>query len=173
MQQKLAVACALVKRTDVLLLDEPTLGLDVETSHELRGTLVELARRDGRTILLSSHDMHAVQDICRRVIIIHDGRVVTDDQVSNLLEVFRARAYRVRLDHALDDASAAALRRRFDLLHIHPRDDGTDIEVELLARDEIYDLMDLLRSQGCTIESIDREEPNLEEVFLSIVQRDR
>jgi ABC-2 type transport system ATP-binding protein len=172
MQQKLAVACALVKRTDVLLLDEPTLGLDVETSHELRTLLVDLAREDGRTIILSSHDMHVVQDICRRVIIIHEGRVVTDDLVSNLLQLFRARAYRVRLDGALDDGVARALHERFELVHIRPDDDGTDIEVELFARDQIYELMDILRAGQCVIASIDGAEPNLEEVFLSIVRDD-
>jgi ABC-2 type transport system ATP-binding protein len=171
MQQKLAVACALVKRTEVLLLDEPTLGLDVETSHELRSALVALARDDGRTIVLSSHDMNVVQDICERVIIIHEGRVVTDDRVANLLQVFRARAYRIRLEGAISDAQARALHERFDIVHTRAEDGGTDIEVELFARDQMYDLMDVLRAGGSVIESIDREEPNLEEVFLSIVRK--
>ncbi|MFQ5795465.1 MAG: ABC transporter ATP-binding protein [Candidatus Bipolaricaulia bacterium] len=116
MQQKLAVACALVKGTDILLLDEPTLGLDVETSYELRNVLKEMAKRGERTILLSSHNMNVVEEICDRVIIIHQGRVVTDDQVANLLELFKARAYRF------------------------------------------------------AIESIDCRNPNLEEIFLKIVQ---
>jgi len=171
MQQKLAVACALVKRTEVLLLDEPTLGLDVETSHELRSTLVTLAREDGRTILLSSHDMHVVQDICQRVIIIHEGRVVTDDRVSNLLQVFRARAYRVRLDGWISERQERALTEHFEIVHTRERDGGTEIEVELLARDQIYDLIDILRDGGSIIESIDRQEPNLEDVFLSIVRK--
>ncbi|MDW8110619.1 MAG: ABC transporter ATP-binding protein, partial [Candidatus Bipolaricaulota bacterium] len=94
MQQKLAVACALVKRTPILLLDEPTLGLDVETSYELRWILKRMAEQGQRTILLSSHDMNVVQDICERVIIINHGRIVVDDRIENLKRLFTASAYR-------------------------------------------------------------------------------
>jgi ABC-2 type transport system ATP-binding protein len=170
MQQKLAVACALIKGTDILLLDEPTLGLDVETSYELRASLKDLARNGGRTILLSTHDMNVVQDICDRVIVIHKGKVVTDDNVSNLLDVFRARAYRFVLEGRLDDASCRRLGERFDMLQLHHTEHRSEIEVEFLDNTALYELMDVLRESGAVIEGIDRKDPNLEEIFLSIVR---
>jgi ABC-2 type transport system ATP-binding protein len=170
MQQKLAVACALIKQTDVLLLDEPTLGLDVETSYELREALKGMAHNDGRTILLSTHDMNVVQDVCDRVVIIHEGKVVTDDKVANLLDVFRARAYRFVLEGRLDDKTCRHLDSSFDLLTLHHTDHRSEIEVEFLESTMLYRLMDVLRESGAVIESIDRQDPNLEEIFLSIVR---
>ncbi|MEO7803257.1 MAG: ABC transporter ATP-binding protein [Actinomycetota bacterium] len=167
MQQKLAVACAFVKQTPILLLDEPTLGLDVETSHELREQLRQMAVDEGRTILLSSHDMDVVQAMCERVIIINAGKVVADDRVSNLLELFKARAYRFTLKHALASHFEIALKDRFPLIEVN----GASLEVELADGAEIYELMDLLRSSGAEIEAIDRKDPNLEEVFLKVVRK--
>ncbi len=170
MQQKLAVACALIKGTEILLLDEPTLGLDVETSYELRGALKAMARDHQRTILLSTHDMNVVQDVCDRVIVIHEGRVVTDDRVTNLLHMFRARAYRFILEGRLEDRACHRLERSFEMLELHHTDHRTEIEVELLDSAALYKMMDVLRESGAIIESIDRQDPNLEEIFLAIVR---
>ena len=168
MQQKLALACAVVKGTPVLLLDEPTLGLDVEASHELRGLIRELASTE-RTILLSSHDMSVVQDLCQRVIIVNAGRVVTDDSVSNLLALFRARAYRFTLADPLPPAHRSELERAFPLASV----DGTTIDVELEDAGGFYTLVDALRGAAAVIESVDRRDPDLEEVFLRIVRTQR
>ena len=170
MQQKLAVACALIKQTEILLLDEPTLGLDVETSHELRDALKSMARNDKRTILLSTHDMNVVQNVCDRVIVIHNGRVVTDDRVANLLAMFRARAYRFALEERLDESVQRRLERDFPMLEVHHTDHRSEIEVEFVENATLYTLMDALRECGAVIESIDRQDPNLEEIFLSIIR---
>jgi ABC-2 type transport system ATP-binding protein len=173
MQQKLALACALVKQTEILLLDEPTLGLDVETSYELRGALKEMARGGNRTILLSSHDMNVVQDVCDRVIIIQDGRVITDDLVTNLLGLFRARAYHFQLADRLTEAQQRKLESCFQMIQVHNSDHTSEIEVEFLRPEQLYELMDLLRDEGAVIEAIDRRDPNLEDIFLAILRRER
>ena len=172
MQQKLAVACALVKQTEILLLDEPTLGLDVEISHELRSSLKEMASGGNRTILLSTHDMNVVQDICERVVIINDGKVVTDDRVDNLLKLFQTRAYQFELDGKLAAEQEERLQERFDLIEISGSDYQTQIKVELPESSQIYELMEILRAGESLIRSIDRKEPNLEEIFLKIVKGD-
>jgi len=165
-QQKLALACAFVKGTPVLLLDEPTLGLDVEASYELRAHLREIAASGERTIVLSSHDMAVVQDVCERVIIINGGRIVTDDRVSHLLDVFRARAFRFTVLGRVQDLSG-----RFPLIEVTEAADRTLVDVELLEPAAIYDVIDALRAQGATLESIERREPNLEEIFLEVVRK--
>ncbi|MCL0036461.1 ABC transporter ATP-binding protein [Dehalococcoidia bacterium] len=170
MQQKLAVACALVKKTEVLLLDEPTLGLDVETSHELRFTLKNMARRGERTIILSSHDMSVVQDICERVIIVNNGKIVTDDQVANLLRLFHASAYRFEIEGRLSKQQERQLEERFEMLKISETDHHTEIEAQLEDGNRIYEVMDILKAGNSRIRSIARKEPNLEEVFLNIVK---
>ncbi len=173
MQQKLALACAMVKRTPVLLLDEPTLGLDVEASFELRQVIKELAATGERTVVLSSHDMAVVEDVCERVVIIQDGRIVADDRVANLMRLFRARAYHFAISGTLSDEARAALEALFPLSTVRTADDHTEIEVEFPDPRDFYRLVDLLRDAGCTIDSIDRRHPDLEEIFLRIVKGDR
>jgi len=167
MQQKLAVACAFVKQTPILLLDEPTLGLDLETSFELREMLRTMAADNGRTILLSSHDMNVVQDVCERVIIVNNGKIVTADRVANLLDLFRVRSYSFTVRGCPNEP---ALREEFENIAIQADGPLTTIDVELLDGSRIYDLIDALRASDCVIESIDRREPNLGDVFLRIVR---
>ncbi len=170
MQQKLAVACALVKQTEILLLDEPTLGLDVETSYELRRVLKDLAQRGERTILLSSHDMSVVQDICDRVIIINKGRVVVDDRIENLKRLFQASAYRFEIEGRLSPEQRRALQERFELLKITDTDGRTIIEAEMLDPSRVYEVIDVLKQNGARLESVGRQYPDLEEIFLRIVR---
>ena len=167
MQQKLALACAVLPDTPLLLLDEPTLGLDVATSHELRGYLRALATENNRGILLSSHDMHVVRDLCDRVVIINGGRVVADDTIDRLVSLFKARALRVMLAAPLGPATLDRLTSQFEI--VRPVDDVT-VEVALRDGAELYVLVDELRAAGCTIEAVNSVEPDLEEIFLSIVK---
>jgi ABC-2 type transport system ATP-binding protein len=172
MQQKLALSCALARRSPVLFLDEPTLGLDVETSRELRAYIRELAA-DGRTIMLSSHDMKVVQAVCDRVVVLVDGRVVADDTVDNLLALFRAQAYRFTVTGGLSSGQETALHARFDLLKITPDDGRTIIDVEFADESGLYDMVAVLGSEGTPIASIDRSEPDLEQVFVHLVAKAR
>lgn len=170
MKQKLAIACALVRNTDVILLDEPTLGLDVETSYEVRALIRELAEREGRTVLLSSHDMGVVETVCRRVIIVSQGKVVTDDRVSRLLDLFRTRALRVTLSAPLDVPAAEEVQAQFPSATLHDDPSESVVEVALSDGQSLYQLMDVLRRHGASVEDISRTEPNLEQVFLRVVR---
>lgn len=173
MQQKLAVACALVKRTPILLLDEPTLGLDVETSYELRWILKKMADEGQRTILLSSHDMNVVQDICERVIIINHGRIVVDDRVENLRRLFTASAYRFEIAGHLSPQQQRKLTEQFDMIKISADGSRTIIEADLLDSQKVYEIIDVLRENGCQLDSVGKQYPDLEEIFLRIVKGEK
>lgn len=114
MRQRVLVAAALLHDPDVLILDEPFSGLDVNASGLLRALLAGLARR-GKMLLLSSHEMQVVESLCHRVLILHHGRVVADGapgaleaqrQSQSLEEVFalvtEQEDYRARVDAMLD-----------------------------------------------------------------------
>ena len=168
MQQKLALACCLIKQTPLVLLDEPTLGLDIETSYELRAYLRRLGN-EGRTVLLSSHDMSVIEDLCERVIVLNEGRVVTDDTLANLLELFKARAYRLQVMGPLAPFQNGALKEKFELVEISENSEHSYINVQLGDSGDIYELIDILHQGRTVIESIDRRDPNLEEIFLRMV----
>ena len=169
MQQKLALACAVLPGTPLLLLDEPTLGLDVEISYELRDYLRQLAA-EGRGILLSSHDMQVVRDVCDRVVIINGGRVVADDAIRNLVALFKARAVRVCLETALSEQEMGRLATTFDVVRMAGESDRNCMQIALRDASEFYRLVDELRAAEAVIESVDSVEADLEEIFLSIVK---
>lgn len=83
MIQKVLIAAALLHNPEILLLDEPLLGLDVTTSQIIKDLILELSRQ-GKIIIYSSHILEIVEKICSRVIFIHKGCVVADDSVENL-----------------------------------------------------------------------------------------
>ncbi len=169
MKQKVAVVCALAKQTRLVFLDEPTLGLDVETSLELRSVLRDIVRETGRTIVVSSHDMDVIQDICERVVIIKEGRVVADDRVENLLALFRTRAYRIVLSDGLAAEDAARLAAAVPGIAYEPRGRQTELQFSLPSAEKLYQVIDLVRSTGAVIETISQKEPNLEETYLKVI----
>lgn len=172
MQQKLALACAVLVGAPVLLLDEPTLGLDVETSYELRHFLQSLARDDGRCVIVSSHDMQLVSDVCGRVVIITAGKVVADDTVDALVGVFRAIAVRFSLAAPLPHGGDLAIHR-FDAHQAVDAAGRTTLDVTVADSDAFYELIGALRDAGAVVERVDGAAPDLEDVFLSILKGNR
>ena len=84
MKQRLGIADILIKDPDVLIMDEPTNGIDPEGMHELMALIRELAEKDGKTILISSHQLHQIQQICDRVGIFVKGKLVACGEIGEL-----------------------------------------------------------------------------------------
>jgi ABC-2 type transport system ATP-binding protein len=106
-RMKCEIAAALLHRPQVVFLDEPTIGLDVTMQRRIRTFLSEYNRRYGATILLTSHYMADVEALCRRVIIIHHGRLLFDGDLSDLVQRFTAhKTIVVRLEDCQADLHA-------------------------------------------------------------------
>ncbi|MBM7600384.1 ABC-2 type transport system ATP-binding protein [Virgibacillus halotolerans] len=170
MQQKLAIAVAMLADSEVILLDEPTLGLDVETGYEVRDLLRSIVKDDNRTIIISSHDMDVVQDLCNRTVIIDKGKIVTNDKVENLLRLFQVRAYTITLGGLLSDQQHQCLLQKFPQLEYTTDTIQSTLEIDLVKSEEIYDLFDVLKMENTFIESIDRSTINFEQIFMKIVK---
>jgi ABC-2 type transport system ATP-binding protein len=170
MKQKVSLACTLARDADIVFLDEPTLGLDVESSLELRAELRRLVG-DGITIVLSSHDMDVIEDVCDRTIIMNGGSIVADDTVENLLSLFHTQTYEVILDRHTSDGMRDHLRNEFDATDFEHRGESELFHAQVTG-DEFYALSDVLREAGVTVSSIETIEPDLEEVFLHITDGD-
>jgi len=87
-RMKCEIAAALLHRPSVVFLDEPTIGLDVTMQRRLRAFIIEYNRRFGATVLLTSHYMADVESLCRRVVVIHQGKLLFDGELSTLLQKF-------------------------------------------------------------------------------------
>ncbi len=170
MKQKVSLASVLAGGADVVFLDEPTLGLDIESSLTLRQELRRIVDERDLTVVVSSHDMDVIEDICDRVVIMHEGRVVADDTVTNLLRSFDTRGYRITSPD-LDERTVATLGNRFDVVAVQEYGESTRIEVEADS-DAFYDLTATLRDHDVTLEAVETVEPDLEEAFVELTGGD-
>jgi ABC-2 type transport system ATP-binding protein len=170
-KQKVSLACTLARGTDVVFLDEPTLGLDVEASLELRRELRRLAEEEEITVVLSSHDMDVVEAVCDRVVILSDGRVIADDPVEDLVRLFETQAYRVTVGGPVPDAVRRRLDRAYDAGEWSTAGDRTTFDVTLTDGDTLYEVLDVLRGAGLELVDVDGLDPDLEEVFLEVTGR--
>lgn len=172
MQQKLAIAVAMLANTEVLLLDEPTLGLDVQTGLEVREILKSIVKNYHRTIIISSHDMDVIQDICNRTVIINQGTVVIDQRVDELIKLFEVRSYRLTLTEPLSLDQQKAISARFPANEYVEEQAHSYLTVQLEKSEDIYQIFQVLQLNRTPIDSIDRKAIRFDEVFLKIIQGD-
>lgn len=173
MQQKVAIAIALLADTEVIYLDEPTLGLDIETSYEIRRLLKEIVQEEQKTIIISTHDMPVVQEICERVIIVNHGKVVADDRVDNLLQLFESKAYRFTLLKPLSDWQKEVLEKEFIVTISENDNNQTILDVNITTSEGFYKITEILEKEQTPIEKIDRSIVDFEEVFMNIVKGEK
>lgn len=172
MQQKLAIVVALLGEPELLLLDEPTLGLDVESSITIQRLLKEISAQRGITILITTHQMDVAQSLCRRVAIMRKGRIVVNETVDHLVDLFKRQDYVARFQHE----RLAALRPQLELAGIafeeveEKRPEQASLRFKLGRPQEIYALMELLSTTGVELLDFHEETPTLEEIFLSVTR---
>jgi ABC-2 type transport system ATP-binding protein len=165
MQQKVAVAAALITDPPILLLDEPTIGLDVEAARTVKDWIVRLAHEEGKTVVLTTHQLDMAQELCDRVAIMRAGRVVADLPVHELLRRFRQDRYQIVLG-ALTQGAELSLPVGTTV----SSSDGTTMLTSSLDDHDIYGLLAQLSERGLPLRSVSPVEPSLEEVFLELVR---
>lgn len=170
MKQKTSLACTLVRETPVTFLDEPTLGLDVESSLDLRQELRRLVEMEDRTVILSSHDMDVIEAVCDRVIIMNDGRIVADDDIDELLSVFRTQAYRLEVDGRFDASARQRFNEAYGATEWVAGDGWTRFDAMRVRGQQFHDLIADIEEVGATVLSLEALEPDLEEVFLDVTE---
>jgi ABC-2 type transport system ATP-binding protein len=159
MKQRLGLAAALLKDPDLLILDEPTNGLDPTGMADMRVTLRRLADA-GRTVLLSSHLLGEVQQICDRVGVISRGRLVAETTVADLGSGGRLRIVADPLDVARDLVATLAGTDRVDV-------DGDALAVDIDAGKAAWLNSELVRA-GISVSEIRWSAPDLETTFLEL-----
>lgn len=168
MRQRLGVAEVLIKRPRLVIMDEPTQGLDPEAAHEFLN-IVQHLKAQGISVLLSSHQLHQVQAVCDRVGLFHKGRMVLEGTVPELARKVLGGAYRVRVQAKGDgDAIERALRDVKGVAAVK-RESGDWYEVEA-ARDLRPEVARAVVQAGGQLYSLDVEEPNLDEIYTRYFQ---
>jgi len=158
MRQRLALAQALLPAPKVVLLDEPTEGLDPEGIHEIRTLIQRLNRERGLTVLLSSHLLSEVEQLCTRIAILNHGRLVFEGKWEDLESV--NLRYRI---HVNDVAHAELIAAKTQVRVL-----GDDV-YEVLEGNDIADFVAALVWDGIKVRLVQKERPNLEALYLKAV----
>ncbi len=170
MQQKVAIAMTLIVKTDIILLDEPTLGLDVQSHVDIKNILEEISNELNKTILLSTHDMNLVQSICKDVVVINKGKLVANESVKKLLDMFKTRSYEIELSENISNEKIEdLLRQNNDLYFING---GTKIEVDITNFQDVYKIMEVLKNSNIPIKEIKQKDVNFERVYLNLTEEE-
>jgi ABC-2 type transport system ATP-binding protein len=162
MRQRLGIASTLLADPSLVILDEPTNGLDPAGQREIRALVRELAG-EGRGVLLASHLLHDVQQVSDRVVVIHQGKLVMAGTMASVLA--RSTGYCIEVP---DLEGAAAVLRSVPFVR-DVRIDGTILAVAADAG-KGADLNRALAAAGIYAEGIERRETSLEEVFLELTE---
>ena len=169
MQQRIAIACALIADPSILILDEPTLGLDVEATQIMKALLKRLAQDYKKTIIITSHQLDVVQELCERVAIMHKGKIIADKNLNELLMLFGQNYYQIKIKGAFNGHRVDELK---DFI-IKEEDGATLLTGPIESQTKLYSWLDKIREQGMTLISVSPLEPDLEEVFLKLVKNER
>ena len=160
MKRRVLVAQALVHKPPVIVLDEPTAGVDVELRQGLWQFIREL-NRDGHTIVLTTHYLEEAEALCQRIAMLKLGRVVALDSTANLLKRVHQLFLRLRLAGELPE-------------ELRPLEHGVAAAGHLLrvkSYDDVEPALACIRKAGCHIDEMELVQPDLEDVFVEVMQR--
>jgi ABC-2 type transport system ATP-binding protein len=161
MKRRVLVAQALVHKPPVIVLDEPTAGVDVELRQGL-WQFVRRLNRDGHTVVLTTHYLEEAETHCSRIAMLKAGRIVALDSTRNLLDTFSGLELKLRLDRAeLPQPFPGRVVSR----------DGSHFVLRLAHHGELEQALARLREAGARILEMELEPPDLEDVFLRLTGR--
>ena len=163
MRQRLGLAQALLPQPELLILDEPTDGLDPQGIREIRQLLVELAQRHGLTIFLSSHLLHEVERICNRIAIIDEGRMLYQGTVRSLVEP--DLQFKIRTDR-----TEQAFQFLSEGLKLSVFKNGNDHLYLKVTETDIAAINNSLINQGFQVFEISRHASSLEDIYFRLTQ---
>ena len=162
MKRRLLIAKALVHKPPIIILDEPTAGVDVELRKNLWDNIRSL-RKLGVTIILTTHYLQEAEELCDRVGIIHKGNLIALDTTENMLNKIQTKTLKFEINKriVLDDTN----NKDFNILT------NTDSEFKIEYNKQefnIQKIIKLLENQGIVIKDIKSEDPDLEDVFVNL-----
>lgn len=174
MRQKLNFARGFMNDPEIIFLDEPTLGLDVNASRDLRRFIKEWVKREGKTVLLTTHYMMEADELCDRVAIINRGKILSCDYPANLKKMIKHESiFELELRSSRNEwEEMKNLEGVKKFSFSHDEEKGILSFRFLLANDFPLDKIFLIASRnGSHIVSVRKSEPNLEDVFVELVGR--
>lgn len=168
MRQRLALARAMVHDPEILVLDEPTSGVDPSGQIEIRQIMIDLAHKDNKTILLSSHNLDEVQRICNRIALIDRGEIKLYGQLESLRQEMGKRLVVIEIASPVPESLLAELKGLSSLGLQEIRENSIIFSPQ--RETEVSDIISALAARGVKIEQASRKEASLEEMYSTILK---
>ena len=167
MKRRVLIAQALVHRPEVVVLDEPTAGVDVELRQSL-WQFIQKLHAEGRTIVLTTHYLEEAEMLCERIAILDQGRIIALDTKDHLLALGMAHATLQLVTDGPIANCPPVLAQKIR------KTEGNRIELQIdRQKDSIIEIVDALRGCGTQIVDLRIQEPDLEDVFMQLTRKDR
>jgi len=168
MRQRLALARSIVHDPEVLILDEPTSGVDPSGQIELRKIMLDVAHKEKKTVFLSSHNLDEVQRICNRIALIDRGEIKRYGELENLKKEMGKGEVIIKTTAPIPESLRTELK---GLTHLGLQDQKENRLIFTPQKDtEVSDIVSLLTGRGVKIEEVTRKEASLEEIYSAIVR---
>ena len=181
MQRKLLLCRALLQNTPTLLFDEPTVGLDPTSALEFRTLLHDrLAREEGKTIFLSTHNLYEAQDICDRIAILDRGRITACDTPDNIRYMtFDEKIFNIIfIDAIFNDEQVKMVNELEEMPGVHGATPDFDLErnfhgisIRVNKNTNLSGILEVIMKSGLKIRMMNTKEPTLEDAFMAITGR--
>jgi len=178
MQRRLLLCRALLRNTPTLLFDEPTVGLDPSSAVEFRSLLRDkLAREEGKTILLSTHNLYEAQGICDRIAILDRGKITVCDTPDNIrYMMFDEKVFNITfIDAIFDDMQVRTVNELEEMPGVHgvtpevdPKRNFHGISIRVNKNMDLSSILEVIMKSGLKIRIINTKEPTLEDAFMAI-----
>jgi len=164
MKRRLMVAKAMVHSPPILVLDEPTAGVDIELRQQLWSYVRSLNER-GVTIVLTTHYLEEAEELCDRIAIINHGKLITDKPTRELVNMAQEKVVEVTVDR---DLAALPSHAQFEKIE---KSGERSLKITYLKnRATAGEVLSLIQSQGLTIVDVSTHDPDLEDVFLTLTR---
>lgn len=166
MKRRFMVAKALIHKPRLLILDEPTAGVDVELRQTLWAFVREMNEKEGTTVLLTTHYLEEAEEMCGRVAIMNHGKIIALDHTKNLLEQLDEKRLIVGLREKISEVPAALVSLKAELV-----EEGQSLSIRLTKDVDPGLVLRKLGESNIHISGVDTLAPSLQEAFLKLTSR--
>lgn len=167
MKQRLGLADVLIKKPEVVVLDEPTLGIDPSGVNEFLALMKTLSREEGLTVLLSSHHLHQVQQVCDRIGIFVGGKLLVEGSIQELTrKLLGQEGYTITVEFQEQLAHPEVLKETISSISSVKEVSMSDSKIEIMSDEDLTPLIvRMLVEKGAAIDSVSKKTYNLDDIY--------
>ena len=167
MKRRFLIAKAMVHSPNILVLDEPTAGVDIELRNQLWDYVKKLNQEHGVTIIITTHYLAEAQELCDNIAFINDGKIIKQDSKKKLLAELGSRYLDVEFEFAVDSVKVSSLQN-IKLQLLNENKIRFDLHTE---NNDFTQILDIIHSMNLKIKNLSLNEPDLEDIFHKIVKK--